>query len=144
MINIYTFQFFLGIYNICHPDNHVEVNNLVTPYHIIPEWYFLCFYTILKVIPNKLLGLLYFLTSIMLILVVSEIKNVCNIWRLLSVFYNNDNLFISYLFLMIFYQVWIGVQITQDINLLWGRVVISLFNALLWILICSSRVYALA
>ena len=79
MINIYTFQLFLGIYNICHPDNHVEVNNLVTPYHIIPEWYFLCFYTILKVIPNKLLGLIYFLTSIMLILVVSEIKNVFNI-----------------------------------------------------------------
>jgi ubiquinol-cytochrome c reductase cytochrome b subunit len=59
---IYTYQLFLGIYNICHPDNHIEVNSLVTPFHIIPEWYFLCFYTILKVIPNKLLGLIFFMT----------------------------------------------------------------------------------
>ena len=141
---IYTFQLFLGIYNICHPDNHVEVNSLVTPYHILPEWYFLSYYTILKVIPNKLLGLILFLTSQMVIGIVSEVKNICNISRLISVISNNDNLLITYLLLMIFYQNWIGVQITQDIYLLWGRVVISLFNALLWIIICSSRVYALA
>ena len=141
---IYTYQLFLGIYNICHPDNHIEVNSLVTPFHIIPEWYFLCFYTILKVIQNKLLGLIFFMTWLMIICIVSENKNVCNIWRLLSVFSNNDNLFISYLYLMIIYQVFIGIQITQDIYLLWGRVVMSLFNALLWIIICSSRVYALA
>jgi quinol-cytochrome oxidoreductase complex cytochrome b subunit len=118
MMCIYTFQLILGIYNICHPDNHIEVNSLVTPFHIIPEWYFLSFYTILKVIPYKLLGLIFFLTSLMIICIVSEVKNVCNISRLISVFSNNDNLFISYLFLMIFYQVWIGVQITQDIYLL--------------------------
>jgi ubiquinol-cytochrome c reductase cytochrome b subunit len=114
----YTFQLFLGYTNICHPDNHVEVNSLVTPFHIVPEWYFLSYYTVLKVIPNKLLGLIFFLTSLMIICIVSEVKNVCSISRLVSVFANNDNLFSVYLFLMVFYQVWIGVQITQDMYLL--------------------------
>jgi ubiquinol-cytochrome c reductase cytochrome b subunit len=31
-----------------HPDNYVEANPLVTPAHIVPEWYFLPFYAILK------------------------------------------------------------------------------------------------
>merc|ERR1712159_855660 len=110
MVNIYTFQLFLGIYNICHPDNHIEVNSLVTPYHISPEWYFLCFYTILKVLPNKFLGLMYMLILLMLMLLVSEMKNVCSICRVLSVFFHNDNVLISYLNLMMFYSVCLGIQ----------------------------------
>ncbi|MGQ0611680.1 MAG: cytochrome b [Paracoccaceae bacterium] len=31
-----------------HPDNYIEANPLVTPTHIVPEWYFLPFYAILK------------------------------------------------------------------------------------------------
>ena len=54
----------LGIYNVCHSDNHIEVDSLITPYHIVPEWYFLCYYTILKVIPHKLVGFIGLLTSI--------------------------------------------------------------------------------
>ncbi len=39
-----------------HPDNYVPANPLVTPAHIVPEWYFLPFYAILRSIPNKVLG----------------------------------------------------------------------------------------
>jgi len=39
-----------------HPDNYVPANPLQTPTHIVPEWYFLPFYAILRAIPNKLLG----------------------------------------------------------------------------------------
>lgn len=35
----------------------MEVNGVVTPLHIIPEWYFLWFYAVLKVYPNKVIGL---------------------------------------------------------------------------------------
>jgi quinol-cytochrome oxidoreductase complex cytochrome b subunit len=42
-----------------HPDNYIIGNNLVTPMHIVPEWYFLPLYAILRAIPNKLLGLLF-------------------------------------------------------------------------------------
>jgi ubiquinol-cytochrome c reductase cytochrome b subunit len=41
-----------------HPDNYIPANSLVTPAHIVPEWYFLPFYAILRSIPDKLGGVL--------------------------------------------------------------------------------------
>merc|ERR1712231_5050 len=41
-----------------HPDNYIPANPLVTPAHIVPEWYFLPFYAILRSIPDKLGGVL--------------------------------------------------------------------------------------
>ena len=41
-----------------HTDNYIQANPLVTPTHIVPEWYFLPFYAILRSIPDKLLGVL--------------------------------------------------------------------------------------
>jgi ubiquinol-cytochrome c reductase cytochrome b subunit len=39
-----------------HPDNYIPANPMVTPAHIVPEWYFLPVYAILRSIPNKLGG----------------------------------------------------------------------------------------
>jgi ubiquinol-cytochrome c reductase cytochrome b subunit len=47
-----------------HPDNYIEANPLKTPAHIVPEWYFLPFYAILRSIPNKLLGVIAMFGSI--------------------------------------------------------------------------------
>ncbi len=41
-----------------HPDNYIPANPLVTPAHIVPEWYFLPFYAILRAIPDKLGGVI--------------------------------------------------------------------------------------
>jgi ubiquinol-cytochrome c reductase cytochrome b subunit len=41
-----------------HSDNYIKANPLVTPTHIVPEWYFLPFYAILRALPNKLAGVL--------------------------------------------------------------------------------------
>jgi quinol-cytochrome oxidoreductase complex cytochrome b subunit len=41
-----------------HADNYIPANPLVTPSHIVPEWYFLPFYAILRAVPNKLAGVL--------------------------------------------------------------------------------------
>jgi len=41
-----------------HPDNYLEADAMVTPTHIVPEWYFLWAYAILRAIPNKLAGVL--------------------------------------------------------------------------------------
>lgn len=35
-----------------HPDNYIPANPLVTPAHIVPEWYFLPFYAILRAVPD--------------------------------------------------------------------------------------------
>jgi quinol-cytochrome oxidoreductase complex cytochrome b subunit len=40
------------------PDNAEPANPLVTPPEIVPEWYFLPFYAILRSIPNKLMGVI--------------------------------------------------------------------------------------
>jgi ubiquinol-cytochrome c reductase cytochrome b subunit len=56
-----------------HPDNYVEANPLSTPAHIVPEWYFLPFYAILKsftadfILPAKLWGVLAMFGSILLL-----------------------------------------------------------------------------
>lgn len=39
-----------------HADNYIPANPIVTPAHIVPEWYFLPFYAILRAIPSKLGG----------------------------------------------------------------------------------------
>jgi quinol-cytochrome oxidoreductase complex cytochrome b subunit len=41
-----------------HADNYTPANPLVTPSHIVPEWYFLPFYAILRAVPDKLMGVL--------------------------------------------------------------------------------------
>jgi len=63
-----------------HSDNYIQANSLVTPAHIVPEWYFLPFYAILRSIPDKLVGVIaMFLAIIMLILLpffnMSLVKN---------------------------------------------------------------------
>jgi len=50
-----SFVFFAPNY-LGHPDNYIPANARVTPPHIVPEWYFLRFYAILRSIPHKLLG----------------------------------------------------------------------------------------
>ena len=47
-----------------HPDNYIPANPMVTPAHIVPEWYFLPFYAILRSIPDKLMGVVAMVSSI--------------------------------------------------------------------------------
>jgi ubiquinol-cytochrome c reductase cytochrome b/c1 subunit len=51
------FVFFAPDY-LGHADNYNVANPLVTPPHIVPEWYFLPFYAILRAIPSKLGGVI--------------------------------------------------------------------------------------
>lgn len=52
-----------------HSDNYIPANPLVTPAHIVPEWYFLFAYAILRSIPNKLGGVLALFGSLLVLLV---------------------------------------------------------------------------
>jgi ubiquinol-cytochrome c reductase cytochrome b subunit len=51
-----------------HSDNYIEANPLVTPSHIVPEAYLLPFYSILRAIPNKALGVISLLSAILVLL----------------------------------------------------------------------------
>lgn len=61
-IFIYFYPNFLG-----HPDNYIEANPMVTPAHIVPEWYFLPFYAILRSIPHKLGGVIIMVFAILVL-----------------------------------------------------------------------------
>ncbi len=50
-----------------HPDNYIPADPLVTPAHIVPEWYFLPFYAILRSIPSKLGGVIAFASAIIVL-----------------------------------------------------------------------------
>lgn len=50
-----------------HADNYVEANPMVTPQHIVPEWYYLPFYAILRSIPSKLMGVIAMFMAILLL-----------------------------------------------------------------------------
>jgi len=58
-----------------HPDNYIPANPESTPSHIVPEWYLLPFYAILRSIPNKLGGVIALLFAIVSILVLPFINN---------------------------------------------------------------------
>lgn len=51
------------------PDNFIAANPIVTPPHIVPEWYFLFAYAILRSIPNKLGGVLGLFGSLLILLI---------------------------------------------------------------------------
>jgi ubiquinol-cytochrome c reductase cytochrome b subunit len=77
--DLYFILFFLFIYLFIvfymeeffnHSDNYIPANPLVTPAHIVPEWYFLPFYAILRSIPHKTLGILYALFSIIVLFII--------------------------------------------------------------------------
>jgi len=58
-----------------HPDNNIPADPSVTPAHIVPEWYFLPFYAILRSIPSKLIGVLSLVGSILSFFLVPFLNN---------------------------------------------------------------------
>ncbi|MCP8937008.1 cytochrome b/b6 [Alsobacter sp. SYSU M60028] len=57
------FAFYIPNY-LGHADNYIMADPSVTPAHIVPEWYFLPYYAILRAVPDKLLGVIAMFSSI--------------------------------------------------------------------------------
>jgi quinol-cytochrome oxidoreductase complex cytochrome b subunit len=67
-VTVFSVFVFFGPNWLNHPDNYIEANPLVTPPHIVPEWYFLPFYAILRSIPHKIGGVVAMATAILILL----------------------------------------------------------------------------
>ncbi|XWN31618.1 MAG: cytochrome b N-terminal domain-containing protein [Devosia sp.] len=63
------FVFYIPNY-LGHADNYIEANPLVTPAHIVPEWYLLPFYAILRAVPDKLGGVILMFGSLFVLFLV--------------------------------------------------------------------------
>jgi len=57
-----------------HTDNYILANSLVTPPHIVPEWYFLPMYAVLRSVPNKLLGLILLVAFVVSLIILPFIN----------------------------------------------------------------------
>ena len=57
-----------------HPDNYVPADSLKTPPHVVPEWYFLPYYAILRSIPHKAAGIIAMLGSILVLFLIPFIN----------------------------------------------------------------------
>lgn len=74
LVTIFLFLLVLSIFvfympNVLgHSDNYIPANPMQTPPSIVPEWYLLPFYAILRSIPNKLLGVLAMFGSLLILL----------------------------------------------------------------------------
>ena len=66
LIALSLFVFYLPNY-LGHADNYIPADPLVTPAHIVPEWYFLPFYAILRAIPDKLGGVIAMFGSVLVL-----------------------------------------------------------------------------
>jgi quinol-cytochrome oxidoreductase complex cytochrome b subunit len=64
---VFSLFIFFSPNTLGHPDNYVYADSLSTPLHIVPEWYFLPFYAILRSIPDKLGGVVAMALSLILL-----------------------------------------------------------------------------
>jgi len=67
LILFFSFFLFFAPNVLGHSDNYILANPLVTPPHIVPEWYFLPFYAILRSIPDKLGGVAAMIGAILVL-----------------------------------------------------------------------------
>ena len=66
---VFAFFVFYAPNILGHSDNYIEANPMVTPAHIVPEWYLLPFYAILRSVPDKLLGVIAMFASIFILII---------------------------------------------------------------------------
>merc|ERR1712187_906814 len=114
---LYLLNIHFGISSLSQPDNALEASPLLTPLHIVPEWFFLCQYAIIKAVPNKNAGFIILLTSIFMLFILGEVRNLTTFARL-----NNNGFSLSFFFLSFLSFLWIGAQFPQEKFLSYGRI----------------------
>lgn len=118
-----------------HPDNYIPADPLVTPSHIVPEWYFLPFYAILRSIPDKLGGVLCMGASIAVLFILPILSSKYMMKYRVSlrdVSYTNSMFFFHELvfwFFIIntFFLGWIGACPVEDPYLKIGQILTFLY-----------------
>lgn len=112
-----TFVFYFPNY-LNHPDNCIPADPLETPAHVVPEWYFLPYYAILRSIPHKAGGIIAMLGSILVLFAIpftntSDIRNTT---------YRPIFKFFFWLFVADFaILMWVGQKPVQDAFTLVGQ-----------------------
>merc|ERR1711920_316106 len=133
---LYFLQTHFGISSLSHPDNAVEACALLTPLHIVPEWYFLCQYAMLKAVPMKNAGFIILLTSILILFFFGEIRNLTTFTRLIDC---NNGFSISTFMIIFLSFLWIGAQFPQEKFLSYARILTLYYYFLLMCILFPKK-----
>merc|ERR1711899_18538 len=136
ILYLYFLQVHFGVSSLSHPDNALEACALLTPLHIVPEWYFLCQYAMLKAVPNKNAGFIILLTSILALFFFGEIRNLTTLCIL-----NNNSFSFSFFFLSLISFLWIGAQFPQEKFLSYARFMTLDYYFLLMCILFSTTIH---
>lgn len=125
LITIFLFLLFLSYFiffnpnMLGHSDNYIEANPMVTPVSIVPEWYLLPFYAILRSIPNKLLGVLAMIIAILILLILPLV----DLSRLRGLQFRPIGKLFFWLFIANFFLLmWLGSQHVEDPFIVLGQI----------------------
>lgn len=115
-----------------HPDNYIPADPLQTPAHVVPEWYFLPYYAILRSIPHKVGGIIAMGGAILVLFVIpfintSDIRNTTYrpIFKFCFWFFIADFIILT----------WVGQKPVKDTFILVGQVATVYYFAFFLILI---------
>jgi ubiquinol-cytochrome c reductase cytochrome b subunit len=125
-----TFVFYFPNF-LNHPDNYIPADPLHTPAHVVPEWYFLPYYAILRSIPHKAGGIIAMLGSILVLALIPFI----NSSKIRNTTYRPLFKFCFWFFIADFILLtWIGQKPVKDIYVIAGQV--ATFFYYLFFLFC--------
>merc|ERR1712211_93716 len=110
-----------GFSSLSHPDNALEACALLTPLHIVPEWYFLCQYAMLKAVPNKNSGFIILFTSILLLFYFMRSVSM-SYYFVVFTSCRFNSFYLWFWFFSFLSLVWIGGQFPQDNFLSYARI----------------------
>lgn len=124
---IFEMLVFLNPFLLGDPENFILANPIRTPAHIVPEWYFLFAYAILRSIPDKLGGVLALLASVLILFLPSLIPHRIPFKRKGSSF-TPFKQFFTFCFLGTFIILtWIGGEVVEDPFITLGQVFLVLY-----------------
>nr|QWQ66177.1 apocytochrome b [Mitosporidium daphniae] len=107
-----------------HSDNYIEANSLETPTHIVPEIYFLPFYAILRAIPNKILGIIAMILSIVILIFLNTINNhIIKTSYFRPIYYYITIIFFINLILL----TWIGQEVVEEPYITISQILTSIY-----------------
>lgn len=121
---VFCYAIFFKPDSIIDPVNNVPANPLVTPTHIVPEWYFLPFYAILRSIPNKLGGVITLALALIVLFLLPFITNKIFKGTFFELF--KTVLFWSFFSVCVLLG-WIGFKPIEDPYLMLGQILTLLY-----------------
>jgi len=111
LVALYTYLVFFNPNMLGHPDNYIMADALVTPAHIVPEWYFLPFYAILRAIPDKLGGVVCMFAALLILFALPFVGH----FTIRSAKFNKTYQFFFWLFVYNFFLLgWLGAKVVEQ------------------------------